>query len=486
MRPPARRSTNATILVTALAFLASLVALVPGAMAATEVKPYRATLLPASPASSTAELTLTLYNDAGTQQLGSADLYVPAGVTITNVATNAKYVSGAVTYGGVTYAGRIQLRNLAIAPGTSKTLNPSSSLFTATAGCSGGTKAWGVRAKQANNFSGSSGNDFKLNTTTGSPLTSLTTTFPTDSCELRFVTQPQDAEEGWRITGTQDFGAQLSPPDATSPQVALVDPATSLPIASFTGTISVALSGGDPTATLSGTKTKTASAGVATFDDLSVDKASTETYALVASTSGAADVSSADFMIVQQFCPEDVDCSTSFTGNGGLSSKTITMNEFNPGGDTDTGVLTNRFITDPGWTATEGAGPGTLDCSYLDGTTYIEFTDFYSEYEYSNDERTGTIETTVKKKLFNELANNGASKLEVCFQAKLPFMLEDGITESPATAGEPGWFGPGLLPTCNKVDASVFPCIFQQNKVNGDAIVKASVPGPYNLDPRNR
>ena len=256
--------------------------------------------------------------------------------------------------------------------------------------------------------------------------------------------------------------------------MALVDPATS-PRSPFTGTISVALSGGDPTATLSGTKTKTASGRQrSTTSPLT---ASTETYAS-SPASGAADVSSADFDRAAVLS----------RGRGlldlvhrrhGLSSKTITMNEFNPGGDTDTGVLTNRFITDPGWTATEGAGPGTLDCSYLDGTTYIEFTDFYSEYEYSNDERTGTIETTVKKKLFNELANNGASKLEVCFQAKLPFMLEDGITESPATAGEPGWFGPGLLPTCNKVDASVFPCIFQQNKVNGDAIVKASVPGPY-------
>ena len=482
MRPPAQRSTRATILVTVLAFLASLVVLIPGAMAATEVKPYRAVLSPAIAGSSSQDLTLTLYNDAGTQQLGSADLYVPSGVTISNVAANAKYVNGAITFGGVTYAGTIQLRNLAIPAGTSKT--PATPLFTASAGCSGGTMTWGIRAKQSNNFSGSPGNDFKLNTTTGSPLTSLTTTFPTDACELRFETQPQDAEEGWRITGTQDFGAQLSPPDSTSPQVALVDPATSLPIASFTGTISVALSGGDPTATLSGTKSRAAVAGVATFDNLSVDKA--ETYTLVASTSGAANVSSADFEIVTQFCPEDVDCSTSTTGNGGLSSKTITMNEFNAGGDTDTGVLTNRFITDPGWTATEGAGPGTLDCSYLDGTTYIEFTDFYSEYEYSNDERTGTIETFVKKKLFNELANNGASKLEVCFQAKLPFMLEDGTTESPATDGEPGWFGPGLLPTCNKVDASVYPCIFQQNKVNGDAIVKASVPGPYNLDPRNR
>jgi hypothetical protein len=482
MRPPARRSTNATVFVTALAFLASLVALIPGAMAATEVKPYRAVLSPAIAGSSTQDLTLTLYNDAGTQQLGSADLYVPSGVTISNVAANAKYVNGAITFGGVTYAGTIQLRNLAIPAGTSKT--PATPLFTASAGCSGGTMTWGIRAKQSNNFSGSPGNDFKLNTTTGSPLTSLTTTFPTDACELRFETQPQDAEEGWRITGTQDFGAQLSPADSTSPQVALVDPATSLPIASFTGTISVALSGGDPTATLSGTKSRAAVAGVATFDNLSVDKA--ETYTLVASTSGAANVSSEEFEIVQQFCPEDEDCSTSTTGNGGLSSKTITMNEFNPGGDTDTGVLTNRFIRDPGWSSTEGAGPGTLDCSYVDGTTYIEFTDFYSEYEYSNDERTGTIETFVKKKLFNELANNGASKLEVCFQAKLPFILEDGTTESPATDGEPGWFGPGLLPTCNKVDASVYPCIFQQNKVNGDAIVKASVPGPYNLDPRNR
>jgi hypothetical protein len=448
--PSSRRSLIAPI-IAMLAFLAMIPTTATAAPSV--VKPFRATLTPVAPSSPAASLTLTLQNQSSNQQLGSADLYVPQGLTISNVQAPATFVSGPVTHEGVTYAGTIRLRNLAIAPSSTGTFTD---LLTAIASCSGGSFDWGIRAKQSNNFSGPPGNDF---VNVGSPLT---TTFAANACGLRFTSQPKDAQVDSVITATDDFGSLLTPPDPTRPRVAFVD-GEGQTITSFTGTITVALDGGDPSAELGGTTSRTAVAGVATFDDLEVDRRGT--YTLVASATGAQDETSEEFEIVQQFCPEDVDCSTSHVGNGGQSSTNITLNEFNPGGDTDTGALFSRFDT-----------TGLLDCDYSDGTPYTEFTDFTYTYEYSNLERSATIVTIVKKKLFNEVADNGAAKIQVCFEAKEAF-LDDAL--QPTT-------GPALLPGCNKVDASVFPCVAIQNKQGADAVVVHTVPASYNGDPRGR
>ncbi len=449
-------SSGRSALITPVMALLAVLAMIPTTATAApsaEVKPFRATLTPVAPTSPTASLTLTLQNGSTNQQLGSADLYVPQGLTISNVQAPATFVSGPVTHEGITYAGTVRLRNLAIAPSSSRTF---ADLLTASASCSGGAFGWGIRAKQSNNFQGPPGNDF---VNVGNPLT---TTFAANACGLRFLTQPKDAQVDSVITATERFGSLLTPPDPTRPQVAFVDGEGNT-VTSFTGTITVALSGDDPAAELEGTTSRTAVAGVATFGDLTVDRPGT--YTLVASALGAQDETSATFEIVQQFCPEDVDCSTSHVGNGGLSSTNITLNEFNPGSDTDTGELFSRFDT-----------TGLLDCDYSDGTPYTEFTDFTYTYEYSNLERSATIVTIVKKKLFNEVADNGAAKIQVCFQAKQPF-LDDAL--QPTT-------GPALLPTCNKVNASVFPCVSIQNKQGADAVVVHTVPASYNGDPRGR
>ena len=446
-------SSGRSALIATITAMASLALIPTTATAATAVKPFRATLTPVAPQAPTAPLTLTLRNESANQQLGSADLYVPVGLTVSNVKAAATFVSGPVTHGGITFAGTIRLRNLAIAASSTRTFDD---LLTASASCSGGTFDWGIRAKQSNNFQGSPGNDF---VNVGEPLV---TAFAADSCALRFLTQPKDAEVDSVITGTDDFGSLLTPPDASRPQVAFVDGEGDT-VTSFTGSITVALSGGDPAADLGGTSSRAAVAGVATFDDLSVDLRGT--YTLVASALGAQDETSDEFEIVQQFCPEDVDCSSSHVGNGGLSSTEITLNEFNPGGDTDAGELFSRFDT-----------TGLLDCDYSDGTPYTEFTDFTYTYEYSNFERSATITTLVKKKLFNEIADNGAAKIEVCFEAKQPF-LDDALEPT---------VGPALLPGCNKVDASMFPCIGSQNKQGADAVLVYTVPASYNGDPRGR
>ena len=130
-----------------------------------------------------------------------------------------------MTYGGVTYAGRIQLRNLAIAPGTSKTLNPSSSSSPRRQGarrdegvgcpCEAGQQLLGLvwQRLQAQHDDGFAAHQ------------------PDDHVPDRLVRAVRDPAAGRRggLAHHRHPGlrAQLSPPDATSPQVALVDPATS-------------------------------------------------------------------------------------------------------------------------------------------------------------------------------------------------------------------------------------------------------------------
>lgn len=334
----------------------------------------------------------------------------------------------------------------ALAPGRSVTVT-----FSAVAPSTSGTKTWKTFAWERTDFTQS------FSQPSSFPKVTVSKSCVGPPASVVFTKQPTDTLAGEAIAAIGGGPVQVKVRDAFGNGVSGV-------------TVSMGLGAGVSGATLNGDLTQlTDQAGVATFDDLAIDEPGE--YSLVASV-GSVTGESDLFEIVGQLCQEDVDCSASFTGNGGLSSTTITMNQFNPGSDTDEGVLLALFDTEE-----------LLDCDYLNGTPYEEFTDFTSVYEYSNDERTATIKTVIKKALFNQVANNGASKLQVCFQAKLPFLLEDGKT---FVEMEGGMTAPGLLPGCNKVNASLYPCISKQKKEGGDAIVIYNVPGRFNVDPRGR
>jgi hypothetical protein len=96
---------------------------------------------------------------------------------------------------------------------------------------------------------------------------------------LAFATQPSNTGEDEKIT----------PPV----RVAVVDDRGDV-VASATGTVSLELSG-DRKAKLQGDRTRALSGGIATFDDLKVDR--TGTYTLVASLDGVGSVESAPFRI---------------------------------------------------------------------------------------------------------------------------------------------------------------------------------------------
>src|SRR5262249_46758583 len=90
--------------------------------------------------------------------------------------------------------------------------------------------------------------------------------------QLLFVQQPGDTTAGQAIT--------------PAVQVAIVDPSTGNPITfDNTDTVTVAIGNNPGSGTLSGTLTVTVSGGVATFSNLSIDKAGSG-YTLAASSTG--------------------------------------------------------------------------------------------------------------------------------------------------------------------------------------------------------
>ena len=142
-----RQLAAGSIFAALLAAIVLLTMFVVPAFAAPK-KPYAAVISPSAVAAgSTASFTATLTNETSTQQLGSANLTLPAGFVPLSVGTPT---SGTATLAG----GTVFLRNLATAPGTSVSVSVS-----ARVPCPLGTYAWSIIAKQANDFSGDPGND---------------------------------------------------------------------------------------------------------------------------------------------------------------------------------------------------------------------------------------------------------------------------------------------------------------------------------------
>ncbi|HUF01361.1 MAG TPA: hypothetical protein VMN35_02960, partial [Gaiellaceae bacterium] len=92
-----------------------------------------------------------LTNHSDQQSLGSAD------VTAAKLGSTS-FTMTATSLGTIKSSGSLlELRNLGIAPGTSRTIT-----ITVAIPCLAGDYTWGIRAKQSNNFSGPPGNDFSL------------------------------------------------------------------------------------------------------------------------------------------------------------------------------------------------------------------------------------------------------------------------------------------------------------------------------------
>ena len=276
-------------LLSAATILLGIVAIGAGASAAPP-KPFRADFDSSPdpiPAGATATISVTIFNDATPQQLGSSNISAPAGYVIPAQTISLPSPATATVVG----SSQIQLRNLAI-----PALGSFTFAFTAVAPCTGNA-AWSLDAKQSNNYQGPPGNSFVLNAGGSDLVTDVVGT-----CRLAFSTPPANAELG-SSAATRSEAITDTPYDPAGDPVAVeILSAAGQRVATSTATVTLALAGGTASAVLElGGSTDVSSAavaGVASFAGLTVDRVGFG-YTLAASSPGIDSGSSTPFNVVQ-------------------------------------------------------------------------------------------------------------------------------------------------------------------------------------------
>jgi hypothetical protein len=406
------------------------VTILQAAPAGAATKPFSMVVSPAAVAGSqTTTFSATLTNRTGQQQLGSADITVPSAFT-----TISASVAGPAT---VTLSGNVvHLRNAGLAPGESIAVS-----VTAAVPCATATYAWSVIAKQANDFNGPPGNDLTLD----QAASSLTTTVE-GGCALRFVAGRQPAAA--RVNQTI---SALPYQPGPSVQVEVIDGAGQR-VTTSTASITVALGPSTGTGTLHGTLTVSASAGVASFGNLSIDAPGM--YTLRATSAGLSAATSSTFRVdqVAVACIEDVTCSATIANGSTTFDVTASGNA-----GTDAGFL----VLD------NGVGVA-IDCA-----GYTELTATPTVIE--GPDRAKTVRSTIDKSVMNAQPNNGASSLQMCFGAPYTFATRPGstLTGVDTNGDSVDDFFYGLLPDCGTA-----PCVSSRKKTNaGDGVITTQAPG---------
>jgi hypothetical protein len=401
------------------------------AAAATSVKPYSVVITPSSVAGgSSTTFTVAITNGSANQSLGSANVTAPVGISVT----------GASPSGVATVVGNVvQLRNLAIAPGGSRSVS-----IQATAPCGGGSSAWQVVARQSNNFNGPPGNEFVLDA--GASSLGLTVV---GSCHLNFFTQPADAVKGTAITTTP-----INTPAGGAITVEVLD-GDDQRVTTSTAPITVAIGSDSPNpapgAVLSGTTTQSAVAGVASFSNLSINLHGG--YTLSATSPGLVGAGSGSFGIWDQASS----CASGATCSVGVSQPK-TMSSQITGNTSTTGVLVASL------------GADSLTCGDTFNHAPIATT-FNAFGLTANGSKTAIVQ--IDKAIVQATPNNGVSFYRVCYQSPTPFTDRAGNTGVTQ----------GLLPDCSAVSNQA-PCVKSITKTNaGDVLETLSLPAG---DPRFR
>ena len=385
------------------------------ASAQTTSKPYTANIVPHQVgAGSSTTFTATLVNETDTQQLGSAEITAPPGFVISSASA------------GSFDANVVRLRNLGVPPGGSTSV-----VIQASAPCSAGTGQWQVRAKQSNNFSGQPGNDLSLRAA-GSDLTSTIV----GSCHLNFLSQPADAAKGSVITTTP-----FNVPTGGAIQVEVLDGTN----ARVTSTPAITVAAPN----LSGTLTANAVAGVASFQNLSINAHGE--YTLTASSAGLGTATSDRFTIWDSAaaCSAGQSCASTVVQQGSFSA-------------TFSGTSTTpAFLL-----VSVGQDPiASLDCR--DSYSHAPSVTSAETYQF-NSTTTKLMTGRIEKSVVQQTPNNGVGSYQVCFESDKPFTGRDGSSVPPGT--------PKLLPDCNAV-ANVPPCVQSITKTKaGDVIITILLP----------
>jgi len=397
--------------------------------AATDTKPYTATWVSggnpvANPPNSislpsgTTSATLRITNNANPQSLGSANITLPSDYVL---------VSGSV---GTKSGNTLQVRNLNLAPNASVDIRIS--LKTPCVGA--GSETWGLIVKQANNFSGTPGNDFVRASGTAAP----STTVSGSQCLLRFANQPNTTKTGGTIKDGYDS-------TGNGIKVEIYDPATNQVVdsdADVALTLSYRPSGGN----LSGGGATAAVAGVATFSSLSINAAGP--YKLRASSPAASNTPDSNQFMVSDTVTE---CSgaCSFTEQSDETTFTVTPKKGTNGADFVSSVnLSGVHISCDfaPFNYPDSRQPNTMWYVYDDGATVT----------------TKTNVIVIDKAWVQKTPENGSSKYRICYSSPARFTDRTGNLAQPDhSSGGPSeyfnetWYT-GLLPDCGS--KPVAPC----------------------------
>jgi hypothetical protein len=286
VRLPADRQSDAgksargvrarTVALVAVTLAAGVV--IAGGSAGTTTKPYTAVFSNSVAGGATnADVTLTLHNLSASQSLGSANVTAASNGSGAFTITGETGASVAATQ---TYpASVLMLRNLGLVPGGSLTVH-----ISVNTPCASGSYTWGIRAKQSNDFNGNPGNDFTLQP----GASNLATAISSNSCRLKFVTQPASATINTVITDSAYNPTVTGGPG--SPHYISVQAVDSsgVPITSATGTVTLSKVAGSGGSFSAADTTASFNAGIATFPSLESSAEGTGLQ-LKASASGFAD-----------------------------------------------------------------------------------------------------------------------------------------------------------------------------------------------------
>ncbi len=387
-------------------------------------KCFAVVVSPTSPvAGARVSFAFAITNEASTQQLDSVQITAPTGFVITGASGSASFSSSSALF-----------LNLSLAPSATTTLTVS-----AAASCSGGTYQWGIAAKQSNDFNGP-GNDFQLDPASVGNLSGSVT----GSCSLAFTTDGEPAGTAVNAVITSAFGSQGGPV-----KVEVLDGSGQLATGS-TAAVTVAIGANPGSGSLSGTVTVNASGGVASFSNLSIDRAGIG-YTLTATSPGITLATSANFTIWGSLQR----CSTTPCS---ASSSTTT---------------TTATVTTSSASTTQLLGFGIGGVSFTCGGTYQRVSDPVSFDVFSpsgvvQSSAQFTVSLEISKSAVQASGRTGASQWQICYASTQPFTALPGTSGTAVIGGVS--YHTGLLPDCSSTQGA--PCVQARSKDNaGDVVV---------------
>ena len=339
--------------------------------------------------------------------LGAINLTVPPLLSITS-ASASKGTVGVV-------GNQVQVRTIGLAASQSMTIT-----VNAISPCKPASLTWFIMATSGSNYSGTT---FALDTTKSTKTTKVTGT-----CTLAFVAgrQPGSAHPNEFITSA-DFN-----PSGDPIQVKVLDGSGNP--SSFPASIGMAIGSNPGGGTLGGTSPRTASGGIASFGDLTIDNPGVD-YTLVASSTGFAPVTSGPFTIAELDvpCVPNVDCIGNIDDGETFASVNAKADP----------SATNLRVS-----LLEG-GPDCDGEDYIETTSTVEFSvssgTRVKEVTISFDSGEGTIE-----------GYEPASDFQVCYESPTPFVDRHEATVTT-----------GLLPDCDyEYPESTAPCVLSRTQGN--------------------